>query len=255
MLSRHISDQMGPAFLLSPNKRPEQSSDDLQLGLWQSPPKIAEAAILRSKLIGVPYLTDCWITTAIGNSKLESVELTRNNRRWTLECDMLAFGFHLVPNTELVELLGCEIENDFVRVDECQQTTCPNVYCAGEPTGIAGIEAALIEGTIAGLAAAGKASDAEKLFAKRDRAKAFGAQLDETFALRDELRELPRGETIVCRCEDVEFAAAQKFNELSRRKAPNPLRDGPLPGTSLRAGNTIPVRLGAAWCAASYLSG
>ncbi len=61
--------------------------------------------------------------------------LTHKGKTWPVECDMLACGFDLVPNTELASLLGCKIENSFVAVDEFQQTTCENVFCAGEPTG------------------------------------------------------------------------------------------------------------------------
>ena len=52
-------------------------------------------------------------------------------------------------------LLGCVLDNGFVRVDDWQQTTVRNVYCAGEPTGIGGLELSLVEGQIAGYAAAG----------------------------------------------------------------------------------------------------
>ena len=34
--------------------------------------------------------------------------------------------------------------------------------------------------------------------------------MDRAFALRDELRTLPKPDTIICRCEDVRFAQAQK---------------------------------------------
>ena len=73
----------------------------------------------------------------------------------SVDCDLFACGFHLVPNLELATLVGCNIEHGFVAVDEYQHTSRTE-YCAGEPTGIAGVESALVEGTIAGLAAAGK---------------------------------------------------------------------------------------------------
>jgi len=199
-------------------------------GLWRSPAKLAQAGRLRSKLIGVPYLTDCWVTAANGTEKLENVELSRKNKRWALDCDLLACGFHLVPNTELAELLGCEIRDGFVAVDRYQQTSKPNIFCAGEPTGVAGVEAALIEGSIAGLAAADKRSEAEKLFAKRERAHAFGRRLDETFALRDELKSLSHDETIVCRCEDVEYGRLKEFTTFRDAKLQTRCGMGPCQG-------------------------
>ena len=63
-------------------------------------------------------------------------------------------------------LLACELANGFVRVDEFQQTTVPGVFCAGEPTGIGGVESALVEGEIAGLAAVGEPKRARNLYAQ-----------------------------------------------------------------------------------------
>ena len=43
-----------------------------------------------------------------------------------------------------------------------------DVYCAGESTGIGGLELSLVEGEIAGLAVAGNMDAARKLFPVRD---------------------------------------------------------------------------------------
>jgi hypothetical protein len=80
------------------------------------------------------------------------------------------------------------------------------VFAAGEPTGIAGVESALVQGQIAGLAAAGAPVDA-RLGEARERHSRFAHVLATTFALRDELRTLARPGTFVCRCEDVPFDA------------------------------------------------
>ena len=151
------------------------------------------------------YLSGCWIVQAHGGEKVESVTLVRGGKRWEVECDYLACGFHLVPNVELAELLGCATEDSRVRVDEFQQTTVTNVYSAGETTGIGGLELSLVEGEIAGLAAAGKLDAARALFSAREKHGKFAELLNRTFALRDELRSLVAPETIVCRCEDVTF--------------------------------------------------
>jgi hypothetical protein len=116
---------------------------------------------------------------------------------------LLACGYNLVPNTEIASLLGCAFEGSFVAVDEVQRTSLPNVFCAGEPTGIAGVEAALVQGEIAGLACAGKST--ESLQPRAAAARVFRDRLAATFALRDELRLVVQDDTIVCRCEDVTF--------------------------------------------------
>jgi NADPH-dependent 2,4-dienoyl-CoA reductase/sulfur reductase-like enzyme len=107
-------------------------------------------------------------------------------------------------------LLGCRVSEIGVEVDGEQRTSVPNVYCAGEPTGIAGLEAAMVEGEIAGLAASGKAAKATRLHRRRGAQMALGRAMDRAFALRGELRTLAEPDTIVCRCEDVRFAQLQR---------------------------------------------
>ncbi len=190
---------------------PAAKINKFALGLWRSPSKLAQAVALRRKLVGVPYLTDSWIRSANGSDRIESVTITRKGKSRMMECDMLACGFHLVGNTELASLLACRIENGFVVVDEFQKTTSENIFCAGEPTGIGGLESSLVEGKIAGFAAVGETMRARKLFGMRSKARKFGDSLNQAFALRDELRSLPEPGTVVCRCEDVVFGQLINF--------------------------------------------
>ena len=165
--------------------------------------KRSQAFELKRQIKNVPYRSGCWVTEAHGEEKLEGVTLMRGAKRWRVTCDYLACGFHLVPNVELAELLGCEVESGNVKVDAFQQTTVPNVYSAGETTGIGGLDLSLVEGEIAGLAAAGKPDAARELFPVRVKQRKFADLLNRTFALRDELKHLSTPQTIVCRCEDV----------------------------------------------------
>jgi D-hydroxyproline dehydrogenase subunit alpha len=172
--------------------------------LVRDPSKLMQAARCRATLWKTAYRTGCWVVEAIAapdGAHLGAVRLTNGPRTWTEPCDLLACGYHLVPNTEIAELLGCNFRGRFVEVDEAQRTSLENVFCAGEPTGIAGLEAALVQGETAGLASAGKSST--WLGARAAKQRAFGKRIEKTFALRTELRSLPRPETIVCRCEDV----------------------------------------------------
>ncbi len=173
------------------------------MALLRQPEKIRQGFSLRKQLSGVPFAPNSWPVSAQGHSALEEVAISRDGKSKTIPCDYLACGFHLVPNSELAVLLGCRVRDDLVEVDEYQQTTVPGIFCAGEPTGIGGLELSLIEGQIAGLAVAGRQAAAGLLFAERDSLRRFARVLDRTFALRAELRGLPRPETIVCRCEDV----------------------------------------------------
>ena len=111
----------------------------------------------RAALRKTPYRTGCWPISAHADEAtrlLKGVRFTNGKESWDEHCDLLACGFHLVPNTELASLLGCTLRGDFVQVNDQQQTSVTNIYCAGEPTGIAGLDAALIQGEIAGLGCA-----------------------------------------------------------------------------------------------------
>ena len=188
------------------------------LQLLTRPSKLAQAITIRSRLLSVPYLTSCWVTKAIGDEKLTGVTLVGGGRSWDVECDYLACGFHLVPNTELASILGCRIENGYVAVDEFQRTSVNGIYCAGEPTGIAGVESSLVEGKIAGLAATGQSETARSLFPERDKARRFGNAMNEAFALRNELKTLAQPDTIVCRCEDVTYGRLSEFDNSREAK-------------------------------------
>lgn len=198
--------------------------------LWKSPGKLLQGIGYRATLGTTPYQTGCWPVSANGDEALRSVTLTDGSKTWTVECDYLACGFHLIPNTELAQLLGCEIHNGYVQVNELQQTSVANIYCAGEPTGIAGVDAALIEGEIAGLAVAGKQPAAANLFSRRDKEQAFGRNLTHAFRLRPELKQLAQQDTIVCRCEDVTFAQLQPRSNWTDAKLHTRCGMGPCQG-------------------------
>jgi NADPH-dependent 2,4-dienoyl-CoA reductase/sulfur reductase-like enzyme len=190
----------------------QASSKDLArfvASLLSFPKKISQAFQLRMELSDIPFGTSAWPTEAHGKQKLEAVTIFRNGHRQTIPCDYLACGFHLVPNVELPILLGCEIKDGHVQIDDLQQTTVPGIYCAGEPTGIGGVESSLVQGQIAGLTATGKTAEARKLFGERRRTRRFARLLDRTFMLREELKQLVKPETLVCRCEDVGFSKLQ----------------------------------------------
>jgi NADPH-dependent 2,4-dienoyl-CoA reductase/sulfur reductase-like enzyme len=175
----------------------------------RSATKIKQAFEIARALRGVPYRTSSWPLSAARDGGALAVTLSVQGEQRTLTCDYLACGFGLVPNTELAQLAGCALLDGFVDTNEFQQTSVRTVYCAGEPTGIGGVEAALAEGAIAGYHAAGQIEPARKLFAERDRCRGFQRSMESAFELREELRALATPETIVCRCEDVTFAQTE----------------------------------------------
>lgn len=171
--------------------------------VFAQPGKMAEGARYRIRTLNAPYHFNSWVRSAQGRGRVELVLVSVAGKERAIDCDWLACGYHLLPNLELPQLLGCNIAAGYVTVDNQQQTSVPGVACVGELTGIGGLEKALIEGEIAGWAAAGKESRAGALIENLRKQQELALRLDQTFALRAELRSLPLARTVVCRCEDV----------------------------------------------------
>jgi NADPH-dependent 2,4-dienoyl-CoA reductase/sulfur reductase-like enzyme len=198
------------------------------------PQKIRQGFSLRKELSAVPFHANSWPVSAEGGEKLKAVNIQRGHKVESVSCDYLACGFHLLPNTELAALLGCQIQNEYgqevVQVDDLQQTPVPGVYCAGEPTGIGGVELSLAEGQIAGFAAAGRSESAKELFHTCAKLNKFAKVLNHTFSPRAELKSLPHPETVVCRCEDVTYGRLQKHTSWRAAKLQTRCGMGPCQG-------------------------
>lgn len=169
--------------------------------LTHYPTKLPQAIALRTRLLGVPYWTGVWPT------RFNDGSLTLSNGR-TLTVDYVACGFGLVPNTEAAQLLGCRLDDGFVAVDSRQQTTVEGVYCAGEPTGIGGLDKALEEGERAGAAAT-----SQPVELRRSRTGAFVRDLSSAFRLNSRLYALAKPDTLICRCEGVAYETLAPYRE------------------------------------------
>jgi NADPH-dependent 2,4-dienoyl-CoA reductase/sulfur reductase-like enzyme len=179
------------------------------LQLARTPAKLRQAWQLRSQLAGVPYHADSYVLQAQGEGQLRAVQMMVAGKTQSVECDYLACGYGLLPNTELAQALGCRIADGAVQVDAQQRSSVQDVYCAGEGTGVGGVDLALAEGHIAGLHAAGSGVAGHGWLAQRRSQQAFARRLESAFSLRPELRRLCAPETLVCRCEDVAYSALQ----------------------------------------------
>jgi NADPH-dependent 2,4-dienoyl-CoA reductase/sulfur reductase-like enzyme len=177
--------------------------------LARRPSKIGEAVRHRRGFAKTPYRTGLWVARAVGTERLERVVVTDGAVTSEIACDLLAIGFGLVPNVELAVLLGCALRGGAVVVDERQRTSVDGVLCAGEPCGVAGVEVALAEGEIAGLAAAGRTDPVPEphLVRRRAAGRRLAARMHDAFRLRPALRALASADTLVCRCEDVAVGA------------------------------------------------
>lgn len=174
--------------------------------LWRSPMRIGQALGHRFASRTARYMTGTWVQRAEGGDVVREVVIAdARGRERTVTCDLLCVGYGLVPAAELAQRLGCAVQHGRVVVNELLHTTVPDVWCAGEPTGIGGMDASLIEGEIAGRCAGGDRSLQPRLHARRTGHDRFAARLEQTFALRAELRHVVDSDTIVCRCEDVRY--------------------------------------------------
>jgi len=195
-----------------------------------APSKLLQAMGFQMKLLGVPYRPGCWPVSAQGKDRVESVTLTNGSKTWTEPCDYLACGFGLVSNLELPNLVGCRVENGKVWVNPSQETSVPDVYCAGEPTGVGGIDRAIVEGKIAGYAVAGQTGQVERMFPARQHAQRFTEAMDSAFAIRRELKQLSSPDTIVCRCEDVTYGQLRNYSSWLEAKLHTRCGMGPCQG-------------------------
>jgi NADPH-dependent 2,4-dienoyl-CoA reductase/sulfur reductase-like enzyme len=200
----------------------------VRLARW--PSKLREAIALKTALGSIPYRTGCWVRSAEGSDRVTAAQLQSGSGRWAIPCDFLAIGYGLVANTELAASAGCRLTADGLAVDEWQRTTVPGIFSAGEPTGVGGVDLALVEGEIAGYAASGQTERARSLFSRRIREAGFAGALNKAFALHPALKQLPSANTLVCRCEDVPYGALESFSDWRSAKLQTRCGMGPCQG-------------------------
>jgi NADPH-dependent 2,4-dienoyl-CoA reductase/sulfur reductase-like enzyme len=153
---------------------------------------------------------------ALGKDKLESVSFQRSlEGRARMPADMLLLHQGVVPNINLAMAAGVEHRWDdqqlcFVPVIDRHGTTLlDGIAIAGDGAGIAGAEAAVERGRIAGFAAVralqpNAVRDSQEDAARRTLVRYEGGRafLDRLYRPAKQFR-IPSGDTIVCRCEEV----------------------------------------------------
>jgi len=185
----------------------EQASTTAVAGFAAQLPRWPHKLMQSFTLFDRHYRTGTHVLAALGSTRLEGVRLKQQGKIVELECDRLACGFGLIPNTQLGQALGCELAEQALVVDAWQTTSRADHYAAGECTGFGGSELALVEGAIAGHAAVGNTHAARALWPRRARWQGFAKALNHAFALDPQLKSLAQADTLVCRCEDVPYSA------------------------------------------------
>lgn len=119
---------------------------------------------------GVPILTSHTVLRALGDERVEGATISRVDERWqpvegteeTLDVDTICLAVGLTPNCELAFQRGCEesyvseLGGRVAAHDADLATTVPGVFIAGDASGIEEASTAMLEGRLAGLAAAGR---------------------------------------------------------------------------------------------------
>jgi NADPH-dependent 2,4-dienoyl-CoA reductase/sulfur reductase-like enzyme len=207
------------------------------LSLAAYPGKLLEAAKLMVRAGVVPYRPGWWVCEAGGTGPLEWVAITNGTRTVRVDCDMLALGYGLVPNSELARLMGCLTTGSgaapgahFVTVDARQKTSLEGVFACGELTGIGGAELSLAEGSVAGYAACGHWREVDRAASMRERYAGQVHAMEAAFALRRELGTALTPETVVCRCEDVTASDLTGFGSWREAKLGSRCGMGPCQG-------------------------
>ncbi|MFE1953420.1 FAD-dependent oxidoreductase [Streptomyces sp. NPDC059524] len=213
------------------------------------------ALLLRHR---VPYRTGRTVVEARGDGRVEEVVTARLRADWsvalgserTLAVDAACVTHGFSPQLELPVAAGCALRTgtggEFVEVDADQATTVPGVYAAGEITGVAGAPAARAEGALAGWLAAGgdrEAATLRPLRRSRDQGRAFAARLARAHPIGAAWPGWLRPETVVCRCEDADYAslcrAAEAPQSASARVAKLETRAGLGPCQARICGPTV----------------
>jgi thioredoxin reductase len=208
--------------------------------LAKRPGKFGQAGRLALKLGPRSTHYGSWIRRVQTDAGRLRVELGGKADRRSLLADWVGCAFGLVPEIRLGRLLGCDavtrLEGEALSTDAQQRTSVARVFAAGEACGIGGVEAALAEGEIAGLAAAGADSgDAASLGARRTNARAFAARLRETYAVRPDLIEAVAGEALACRCEGVTVASLRQARDGRQARLLDRCAMGPCQGRTCAA--------------------
>ncbi|NJD98257.1 FAD-dependent oxidoreductase [Thermococcus sp. LS1] len=145
-------------------------------------PKVGGYFVHAAKVrrLGVPILTRHTILRAEGKERVERAVVAQLDENWNVipgtekvfEVDVIALAVGLRPSIELLHQVGCQIKyirelSGHVAVrDEWMETTVRGIFVAGDSAGIEEATTAMLEGKIAGIAAALRLGIADESWVK-----------------------------------------------------------------------------------------
>ncbi|MFD2651121.1 FAD/NAD(P)-dependent oxidoreductase [Brucella rhizosphaerae] len=192
---------------------------------------------LRLMLGGVPVHYNVRPEQVLGEGHVEGIRYQKAGRSREIECDALAYGFALRPETQLADLAGCEFgfedrDRSWLPVaDTLGRTSQAGVYVAGDGAGIAGADAAEIRGQLAAIAMIrdiGGVTDTtfeRRLHGELDAIYRQRLILEKAFPFPHDWFETVGQDVTLCRCEEIKLSEAcaiirdGKTSEINRLKA------------------------------------
>jgi thioredoxin reductase len=168
---------------------------------------------LRKNVVPLLYRTDILEIVECDNGLDVTLQGPRGDRQ-TVTVDALCMNFGFEPQNEILRLLGAEMTYDpafghlrCIRTDTCE-TTVQGIFAVGDCAGLGGALAAMVEGRIAGVAAAAKSGhdDGYNIFADQrtlGRYRRFQKHLWHLYSVAPHSLQNAPDEVIICRCEEI----------------------------------------------------
>ncbi|MBV6753581.1 cyanide-forming glycine dehydrogenase subunit HcnB [Pseudomonas chlororaphis] len=197
------------------------------------------------KLHGIPFYYGWGVVEAQGQDELTSVTLAPYSSDWQpdlaqaqrVEARTLAVGYGFVPRTQLSQQMGLAHgvgEDGCLRPESnvWQQSSEPTIHLAGDMSGIRGGEAAMLGGRIAAVSILMQRDvlDAEGALVLRQiyldklaKIRKFRAGVDRYTRRGARQIDLPRADTLICRCEhttraEIDRALSQGVEDMAALK-------------------------------------
>jgi sarcosine oxidase subunit alpha len=139
-------------------------------GVVEALPEIGGYLVHAAKIrrMGVPIYVSHTIVEAIGTEDVEGAVIAQIDGNWqpvagterSIDCDVICLSVGLNPLSDLLRQAGCRIRyvselGGWVALhDQRMETTVPGIYVCGDVSGIEEAVTAMLEGRIAGAAAA-----------------------------------------------------------------------------------------------------
>lgn len=173
--------------------------------------------VWRLKRAGIPITRGVSQLRALGEGTVKAVQYRTAAGEKTLPANLLLVHEGVVPSIHMTLALGCrhawrEDQMCFVpQINAWGESSVPNLFVAGDGTGISGVASACLKGELAAIGIAARLgrldvdaanAKAANVRASLERALAIRPMLDALYRPRLEVLT-PEDDTIVCRCEEV----------------------------------------------------